>query len=155
MSAAVLGLSKKMVFALEAVLDIAYNAGAEPVRSREITRRQGISQRYIEQVMQRLVHAGVLKGVRGPRGGYRLARERRRVTVGEIARIVYAMEDGGEAAADRDGSALGQAVVRPLWRELQDELMARLDALTIDELCKRAQDRGVPNEAGERLDFTI
>ena len=154
MSAAVLGLSKKMGFALEAVLDIAYNAGAEPVRSREITRRQGISQRYIEQVMQRLVHAGVLKGVRGPRGGYRLARERRRVTVGEIARIVYAMEDGGEAAA-RDGSALGQAVVRPLWRELQDELMARLDALTIDELCKRAQDRGVPNEAGERLDFTI
>ena len=155
MSAAVLGLSKKMVFALEAVLDIAYNAGAEPVRSKEITRRQGISQRHIEQVMQRLVHAGVLKGVRGPRGGYRLARERRRVTVGEIARIVYAIEDHGEAAVASDRSALGKAVVRPLWRELQDDLMARLDALTIDELCKRAQDRGVPNEPGERLDFTI
>ena len=150
-----LGLSKKMVFALEAVLDIAYNAGAEPVRSKEITGRQGIPRRYIEQVVQRLVRAGILKGVRGPHGGYRLARERRRVTVGEIARIVYALEDRGDAAAREDGSALARAVVRPLWHELQDEQMARLDAITIDELCQRAHRSGVPSEHRERLDFTI
>ncbi len=150
-----LGLSKKMVFALEAVLDIAYNAGAEPVRSKEITERQGIPQRYIEQVMQRLVRAGILRGVRGPRGGYRLARERRRVTVGEIARIVYAMEDHQDGSARENGSALGRAVVGPLWRELQDDQMARLDAITIEELCKRGHASGVPSALRERLDFTI
>jgi Rrf2 family iron-sulfur cluster assembly transcriptional regulator len=150
-----LGLSKKMVFALEAVLDIAYNAGAEPVRSKEITGRQGIPQRYIEQVMQRLVRAGILNGVRGPRGGYRLARERRRVTVGEIARIVYALEDRGPAVAHENGSDLARAVVRPLWLELQDEQMARLDAITIDALCERARASGVPSALRERLDFTI
>ena len=74
-----LRLSKKLLFAIEAVVDIAYNAGAAPVQSKEITRRQRIPQRYLEQVMQQLVRAGVLKGVRGPRGGYRLARERRQL----------------------------------------------------------------------------
>jgi Rrf2 family protein len=70
-----LRISKKLMFAIEAVLDIAYNAGSEPVQSGEITRRQGIPKRYLEQVLQQLVRAGVLAGVRGPRGGYRLARE--------------------------------------------------------------------------------
>ena len=52
-----LRLSKKMLFAIEAVLDIAYNAGALPVQSGEITRRQGIPRRYLEQVLQQLVRA--------------------------------------------------------------------------------------------------
>ncbi|MEE8548688.1 MAG: Rrf2 family transcriptional regulator, partial [Alphaproteobacteria bacterium] len=63
-------LSKKLLFAIEAVLDIAYNAGNQPVQSREVTRRQGIPKRYLEQVLQQLVRAGILTGVRGPRGGY-------------------------------------------------------------------------------------
>ena len=75
-------LSKKALLALEAVVDIAYNARPEPVQSKELTQRQGIPQRYLEQVMQQLVRAGILRGVRGPRGGYRLARERRRITAG-------------------------------------------------------------------------
>src|SRR5208282_93028 len=85
-------LTKKLLFAIEAVLDIAYNAGDLPVQSGEITRRQGIPRRYLEQVLQQLVRAGVLAGVRGPRGGYRLARERRRITLGEIVRVVQAIE---------------------------------------------------------------
>ena len=72
-----LRLSKKMMFAIEAVLDIAYHSSAEPVQSRDITRRQGIPRRYLEQALQHLVRNGLLIGVRGPRGGYRLARERR------------------------------------------------------------------------------
>ena len=92
-----LKLSRKTLYALEAVVDIAYNARAEPVQSKEITKRQGIPQRYLEQVMQQLVHAGILKGVRGPKGGYRLARERRRISVGEIVRVVGALEGGEDS----------------------------------------------------------
>ncbi len=71
-----LKFSKKLLYAIEAVVDIAYNSGGEPVQIREVTSRQGVPQRYLEQVMQRLVKSGILKGIRGPRGGYLLGRER-------------------------------------------------------------------------------
>ena len=150
-----LRLSKKLMFAIEAVLDIDYNAGSEPVQSREITRRQGIPRRYLEQVLQQLVRAGVLIGVRGPRGGYRLARERRRITVGEIVRIVRAMERTEDPIADPAGSELGHKVVRPLWQELQKEVTARLDALTIEDLCLRAHQAKLRSEAFQKLDYVI
>ena len=85
--------SKKLALALEAVVDIAFHGGSEPVQSQDIARRLGLPRRYLEQVMQQLVRAGVLKGVRGPRGGYRLARERRRISVGEVVRVVQGLEE--------------------------------------------------------------
>src|ERR1700759_1306430 len=99
-----LKLSRKTLLALEAVIDIAYNARPQPVQAKEITARQGVPQRYLEQVMQQLVRAGILKGVRGrlrkggrgPRGGYRLARERRRISVGDVVRIAMALDTGEE-----------------------------------------------------------
>lgn len=148
-------LSKKLLFALEAVLDIAYNAGAEPVQSKEITRRQGIPHRYLEQVMQRLVRAGVLKGVRGPRGGYLLARERRRISVSEIARVVAEMDSDQNLLSDSKGSELGHRVVRPLWRELEEDFMSRLDSISVEDLCQRARRSGIESEARTRLDYSI
>ncbi|HEY6336767.1 MAG TPA: Rrf2 family transcriptional regulator [Alphaproteobacteria bacterium] len=150
-----LRLSKKLIFAIEAVLDIAYNAGSEPVQSGEITRRQGIPRRYLEQVLQQLVRAGILSGVRGPRGGYRLSRERRKITVGEIVRIVRAMESADDPIENPAGSELGRKVVRPLWQELQNEVMARLDTLTIEDLCLRAHQANLKSEAFQKLDFVI
>jgi Rrf2 family protein len=150
-----LRISKKLMFAIEAVLDIAYNAGDEPVQSGEITRRQGIPKRYLEQVLQNLVHAGILAGVRGPRGGYRLARERRRIAVGEIVRVVQAMETGADPAEQPAGSALGHRVVRPLWAELQESCMRRLDDTTIEDLCVRAHEAGIDSEVRGRIDFAI
>lgn len=150
-----LRLTKKLMFAIEAVLDIAYNAGSEPVQSREITRRQGIPRRYLEQVLQQLVRAGILSGVRGPRGGYRLARERRKIAVGEIVRIVRAMENSDDPIEDPAGSELGHKVVRPLWQELQAEVMTRLESLTIEDLCLRAHQADIKSEAFQKLDFVI
>ena len=148
-------LSKKALYAIEAVLDIAYHAGAEPVQSREITRRQGIPRRYLEQALQQLVREGILVGVRGPRGGYRLARERRRITIGDIARVVRSVETSEPADKNLSESELGQRVVQPLWDELQEEIMKSLDATTIDDLCDRARVEGVESEGRRTLDFTI
>lgn len=150
-----LRLSRKTLFAIEAVIDIAYHAGAAPVRGAEITRRQGIPKRYLERALQELVRAGVLVGVRGPRGGYRLARERRRISVGEIVRIVRALEVPGAEIADAGGSELGQKVVRPLWSELSENVMGRLDSVTIEDLCARAAEAGVASEGRRNLDFAI
>lgn len=150
-----LRLSKKMLFAIEAVLDIAYHAGAEPVQSREITRRQGIPRRYLEQALQQLVRQGILIGVRGPRGGYRLARERRRISVGDVVRVVRKMETADNPIEDPAGSELGRLVVRPLWTELQDEVIKRLDAISIDDLCTKANEVGIVSEGRKNLDFSI
>jgi len=150
-----LRISKKLMFAIEAVLDIAYNAGTEPVQSGEITRRQGIPKRYLEQVLQQLVRDGVLAGVRGPHGGYRLARERRRISIGEIVRVVRSMETAIDPIEDPAGSILGHKVVRPLWSELQEEFMHRLENVTIEDLCLRARTAGVESETQGRIDFSI
>ena len=147
--------SKKMLFAIEAVLDIAYHAGGEPVQSREITRRQGIPRRYLEQTLQQLVRAGVLSGVRGPKGGYRLARERRRISIGDIVRVIQAIELEPEDPETLPGSDLGKAIIRPLWAELDAETMNRLDSISIDSLCMKAYSSGIPSETASNLDFTI
>lgn len=152
-----LRLSRKTLLALEAVIDIAYNARPEPVQAREITARQGVPQRYLEQVMQQLVRAGILKGVRGPRGGYRLARERRRISVGEVVRIASQFDSDGEDF--QSGSELGRQVVMPIIASLQEEVMQKLDQISIEDLCTKARENGL--ECGDAegdapsADFTI
>ena len=125
------------------------------MQSGDITRRQGIPRRYLEQVLQRLVRAKILSGIRGPRGGYSLARERRRITVGEIIRVVRTMESTVDLMTEENGSELATKVIRPIWVELQSEIMGRLDTMTIEDLCSRANERGVVSEGRENLDFTI
>lgn len=149
-----LRLSRKTMLALEAVLDIAYNARPDPVQSKDITKRQGIPQRYLEQVMQQLVHNGILKGVRGPRGGYTLARERRKITVGDVVRVV----DHLDAEDERDPiskAELGERVVAPLWDETRSIVLDHLDAITLDDLCARARDLDITPGGKEAPDFTI
>jgi len=149
-----LRLSRKTMLALEAVLDVAYNARPDPVQSKDITARQGIPQRYLEQVMQQLVHKGILKGVRGPRGGYTLARERRRITVGDVVRIV----DQLDAEADSEPvsqAELGERVVAPLWGETRDAILERLDRVTMEDLCRRARKLGIAHGVKIPRDFNI
>ena len=147
-----LKLSRKTLLAFEAVLDVAFNARPDPVQSKDITRRLGIPQRYLEQVMQQLVREGVLKGVRGPRGGYTLARERRRITVAEIVRIVDAADE--ETEPEPPASALSAAVSRPLWRTAQEAVLAELGQVTMQDLCDEAESKGVRREH-IAPDFTI
>uniref|UniRef100_UPI00135C4C3E RrF2 family transcriptional regulator n=1 Tax=Geminicoccus flavidas TaxID=2506407 RepID=UPI00135C4C3E len=139
--------SKKLSLALEAVTDIAFHGGSDPVQSQDIARRLNLPRRYLEQVMQQLVRAGLLKGVRGPRGGYRLARERRRISVGEIVRVVQGETDlngpmpGGGATAEEQvaGSPLGAQVITPFFDRTERELMQRLDGVSIEDLCQEAR----------------
>ncbi len=145
-------LSRKTLLALEAVIDIAYNARPEPVQAKEITERQGVPQRYLEQVMQQLVRAGILKGVRGPRGGYRLARERRRISVGDVVRIAMSLDMPEEQF--EGGSELGRRVVVPIIAGLQEEVMKKLDEISIEEICRRARNAGLDYGAGEGSEAT-
>ena len=93
--------------------------------------------------------------MRGPRGGYRLARERQRITIGDIVRVV---QGGGNRALETDGmegSELGTKVVRPLWAKIHDRVMAQLDNLSIEDLRSEADKAGIVIESHNALDFTI
>ncbi len=146
---------RKLALAVEAVVDIAYHGSANPVQSQDIARRLGLPRRYLEQVMQQLVRAGILRGVRGPRGGYRLARERRRITLGEIVRVLQ--QDGEEEgiAVPHSQSELGARIMAPLWASLAESMMERLDSISIEDLCRRAEREGVESEAEPHTDFSI
>jgi Rrf2 family protein len=148
-------LTRKLMFAIDAVLDIAYNASDTPVQSRDIAERQGIPRRYLEQVLQHLVRADILRGVRGPRGGYRLARERRRISLGEIVRIVAEIEKAAGPIDETGGSELGRAVLAPIWHETEAEAMHRLDSISVEDLCRRARDAGIAPQHQTQPDFMI
>ena len=150
-----LHLSKKSMFAIEAVVDIAYHSSGLPVQSQEITRRQGIPRRYLEHSLQQLVRANVLMGIRGPKGGYSLARERRRISVGDIVRTVRSLETDNDLERGPTNSELSEKVIAPTWRELQASIMGQLDKITVDDLCTQANERGVQSEGRHNLDFTI
>jgi Rrf2 family protein len=105
--------------------------------------------------MQRLVHAGILKGVRGPRGGYRLARERRRITVADVARVVYDLEAGDDVIERDSPSQIAEKVVRPIWRHLRNEMMTQLATISVEELCKSAKAQGIRSELPEFADYSI
>jgi len=146
-------LSRKALLALEAVIDVALYARPEPVQARDITKRQNVPQRYLEQIMQALVRADILRGVRGPRGGYRLARERRRITVGEILSVIIELEN-----SDQDlpvSSEIGQSVVAPFCHQLTSHMAQFLNEVTIEDLCQRASTEHIQALNDRKEDFTI
>ena len=147
--------SKKLALALEAVVDIAFNGGADPVQSHDIAKRLGLPRRYLEQVLQQLVRQCILKGVRGPRGGYRLARERRRVSVGEVIRVLHGAEEPAEDGLQASESELGTKVIAPFWDQVAQDVMARLDQVSIEDLCRDAEGRALVSQGRGALDFVI
>ena len=133
-----LRLSSKTMFAIEAVLDIAYHAGSGPVQSAEITRRQGIPKRYLERALQELVRAGVLAGVRGPRGGYRLARTPAETAVADIVlavdepiRAVRCAVQGTPRGCMAGGE---RCITHWLWEDLGAEIHAYLAAVSLEDV---------------------
>ncbi len=148
-----LQISRKTMLAIEAVVDVALHAQPDPVQSKEITRRQGVPQRYLEQVMQQLVHSGILRGVRGPKGGYILARERRRITVGEIVRIVDTMDTKDENQASK--SQLNQQLIEPMWGGIEAGFLAELDTITIEKLWQDARANDLHENPTVSRDFFI
>jgi Rrf2 family protein len=147
--------SEKLQVAIEAVVYIALNGAGGPVQSREITKRQDIAPRYFEPILQKLGRAGVVEGIRGPKGGYRLARERRRITVGEIVRTILEDADENAPSARLKKSELGHTVIEPFWNEAEREFLTYLDGVTIEELCRRARVGGLVPEPARPLDFSI
>src|SRR5919206_3056843 len=86
-------LSRRSLLAIAAVVDIALHARPMPVAAKALAARHNLPPRHLETVLQTLVRRGILKGTRGPRGGYELAREQRRITADDILRASGTAEE--------------------------------------------------------------
>jgi len=147
-----LRLSKKEMSAIEAVLDVALHGGGALVQSADITERQGIPPRYLEPILQRLGRAGILVGIRGPSGGYRLALERRRITLWDLV-IAARAGDNEDARAQKVGTP--GPVLQAVLSDLEDQLKKTLQSVTIEDLCWKMKGEKIARARRARPDFAI
>jgi len=147
-------LSTQGRYAVRAMVDVALHAGEGSVPRADIARRQGISAAYIAQLFRKLERAGLVQGVKGPAGGYRLTRPPAQITVGDIVRaaegliaLVHCVVPGGEARCRR----AERCVTRRLWQQVSAAIADVLDGVTLQDLCNQAQEmtacRGASGQA--------
>jgi Rrf2 family cysteine metabolism transcriptional repressor len=135
-------ISTRGRYALRAMLDLALHDDAGPVLRQDIATRQEISADYVAQLFQHLCAVGLAKGVKGPGGGYLLARDPAAIRVGDVVRAV----EGPIAAADcvTPGSLpvchrAEACATRLLWARLSEAIAQFLDAISLKELCDQAR----------------
>ena len=135
-------ISTKGRYALRLMLDIAMQEGTSPVPLHDIAERQGVSFKYLEQIVPPLSKAGFLKSVRGANGGYLLTKDPSEITTGAILRA----GEGNLApvaclASDEiDCPRAELCVTLPFWKGLDDAITAYIDSVTLADL---VQERAV------------
>jgi Rrf2 family protein len=144
-------LPRKAVLAIAAVVDVALQGRGRPVSAKTLASRHGLPPRHLEPVLQALVRDGILKGIRGPRGGYELARERRRVSAADILRAAGTVDEDGEMRVG--GSDLLEKVVLPALAKTEHEFEAALSRISVEDMTRSAEKIMPPADEAE-LDAT-
>lgn len=132
-------ISTKGRYALRMMLDLAIHNSGEPVRIKDIAKRQEISDKYLEQIIAVLNKAGFVRSMRGPQGGYRLAKAPEEYTVGMILRLtegslapVVCVEDEMmECERQQDCATLF------VWKQLNDAINGVVDHITLADLVEK------------------
>lgn len=130
-------LTTKGRYAVTAMLDLAFHSQKNPVTLTDIATRQTISLSYLEQLFARLRKAGLVKGVRGPGGGYALSRKAKEISVADIIAAVDEPVDstkcGGEANCQNNQACL----THDLWMGLSEQIRSYLNGISLGELLER------------------
>ena len=138
-------LSRRSLLAIAAVVDIALHSRASPVAAKALAARHKLPPRHLETLLQGLVHAKILKGVRGPRGGLRTGARTPPHYVGRN-RPHLDPPDGRADTAPAPKSTLVEKIVDPAVEEAGVGFLVNLDAITVDELCGSAEAGDVAGE---------
>ena len=147
-------LSTKSRYGVRALFDIAYHSQGLPTPIKEISRRQEVTPRYLEQIFQRLKKAGIVKSVRGPKGGYYLSRKPEEVVVSDIIRamgesiepIFCVRPLKGRKRCRRES----KCPARMVWSEVGRRLVEYLDSVSLAGMCKTARELGVERPVDNR-----
>ncbi len=129
-------LPRKAILAVAAVTDIALHAKGRPVSAKALAARHGLPPRHLEPVLQAFVREGILKGIRGPGGGYELAREAQDISAEEILRAAGTVDDADPAA--QAASRLVTHVVSPAMAEAERAFASMLGQVSVADMVRRA-----------------
>lgn len=138
-------INTQIKYGVRALCYMSYNHNGNPVQVRNISDQEGISPRYIEQIFQKFKKAGIVKSVRGPYGGYYLAKDPQEIRIGDVVRATEGGDfklvfcDGLSQHSQKACDRLDQCIVRETWDEGSRRLMAYLDSITIKDLCKKPE----------------
>lgn len=129
-------ISTKGRYALQLMIDLAIHDNGEYVSIKSVASRQGISEKYLEQIMQSVSRAGFVRSTRGPQGGYRLAKKPNEYTIGMILRLLEGSLSPVECL-DEDVNQCSKCMEcssYPIWQKLNHAINSVVDTMTLDEL---------------------
>ncbi len=137
-------ISTQIRYGVRALCDIAYNLSGSPTQVKAISEREGLPPRYIEQIFQKFKRAGILTSVRGPFGGYCLAKAPTEIRVGDVIRAVEGGDIklvfclGEKTRSKKKCDRYDMCVQKDVWDEAGKRMMEYFDSITIDKLCSEA-----------------
>jgi Rrf2 family protein len=152
-------LSTQSRYGVRAIFDIAYHSEGLETQVKDISRRQGISQRYLEQIFQKLKRGGIVRSKRGPLGGYFLGKKPEDISIGEIVKITEGNINPVRCVNPEDSTLpcerSGECVTQIVWNEAGKRLKEYFDSITINDLCTLARDMGIKKDFGKKFMYYI
>lgn len=130
-------VSRKGILAIAAVIDVAINAKGRPVSAKALAARHKLPPRHLEPVLQALVRDGILKGIRGPHGGYALAREQKKITAEDILRAASTAKDAEDPQTTLP--KLVSDVVRPALAEAERSFSIALGRINVEDMARSGE----------------
>ena len=146
-------IQKRIIYAIEAVIDIALNSGVNPVQNISIAQRQGIPKRYLEQTLQTLVKNDILVALRGPNGGYRLAKERRKIMISDVILSVSKLNNSD--LNDLYNTEISKFLIEPIISKVTEKSFELLASISIEDIYKLAMNNKNQNLKKKKVDFVI
>ena len=148
-------LSNKGRYGVRAIFDIAFHSGGKATQIKDISRRQAIPPRFLEQIFQDLKRASLVTSKRGPKGGYALAMDPDDIRLGDIVRALEGPIALAEGDVQGEGDETSRVVTETAFSELSDNIEACFDAITIQDLCDRGDAHGVRRAPPRRYVYSI
>lgn len=148
-------LSNKGRYAVRALFDIAFYNEGRPTQVKDIAERQAIPPRFLEQIFQDLKRAGIVASKRGPQGGYSLARPANQVRLSDV---VHALEGPiflGDKLRDNLNPEDARRVTESIFRDLSHQVERCFDAVSLSDICARADELGLPRPNAGRYVYVI
>jgi len=148
-------LTTKGRYAVTAMLDLAFHSQTRPVTLTDIATRQTISLSYLEQLFARLRKAGMVKGVRGPGGGYKLSRDATDINIADIIVAVDEQVDSTKCGGKGNCQNNQPCLTHDLWMGLSEQIREYLSGISLGSLLQREMVSGVANRQDQELEKVI
>ncbi len=153
-------LSTKVRYGVRAMFDIAYHSNGLPIQIKDIAKRQQISQRYLEQIFQKLRKGGLLKSKRGPSGGYSLAKPAKDISIGNVIKAVENTTQlvpctKRKGKSNKKCEQYDICATRTFWDEASENFFDYFSAISLQDICDRAKEMGIKREFDYRFMYFI